>query len=125
MRIALPRDPTSAALARQAVRRACEGLNVDIDVAMLCASELVTNAVLHGTPPIQLEITIEPSCVRVIVHDADRQPVARRRPVSDDTLSGRGLGIVEALASNWSSESTRSGKATWFQLTRGDASLVL
>lgn len=116
MKIDLPPDPTSAGLARDAVRRACEGVDVDVHSVMLCTSELVTNAVLHGEPPIELEIDVVGAGVRVAVRDSDTSTVMRRRPVSPDTLSGRGLEIVHALASAWGSERTSRGKVSWFRI---------
>ncbi|HVF76314.1 MAG TPA: ATP-binding protein [Acidimicrobiales bacterium] len=120
MRIELPADPTSAGLAREAVRTACKGLAVDLDSLMLCTSELVTNAVLHGRPPIELVVAVDGPGVRISVCDAGDGTVRRRRPVTADTLSGRGLDIVEALASAWGSDATRSGtgtgKVTWFEM---------
>ncbi len=117
MRIELPADPSSAALARQAVRDACRGLDVDIHAVMLCTSELVTNAVLHGQPPIELRVNAKGATVRVEVYDSDSREVRRRRPVTADTLSGRGLDIVDAVASAWGSDSTATGKVSWFEMT--------
>lgn len=119
MRIELPSDPTSPSLARRAVHQACEGLAVDLDAVLLCTSEVVTNALLHGIPPMELEVSIGDSWVRIAVHDRGRGDVERRRQVRPDTLSGRGLGIVEMLASRWGSEHTAGGKAIWFEIAAG------
>lgn len=118
MRIELPPDPTSAAMARQAVRDACAGIDVDLDLLVLCTSELVANAVLHGMPPLQLAVVVGDEAIRVEVRDGSSQLALRRRPVVADTLSGRGLGILEAAASEWGSEPTGTGKVTWFDLRR-------
>lgn len=119
MRIDLPAHPTSASLARAAVRQACDGTDVDLHALLLCASELVTNAVLHGRPPIELAVDVDGSTVRVEVRDGGTGVVRRRRPVTPDTLSGRGLDIVETLASAWGSEASATGKVTWFELRPG------
>lgn len=114
MRIELPPDPTSAAVARRAVHDTCQDSDVDLDLLKLCTSELVANAVLHGSPPLELEIIVRDSSIRVEVRDGNSNPALRRRPVVADTISGRGLGIVEAIAARWGSEPTGTGKVTWF-----------
>lgn len=116
MRLPLPPDVTSASLARRAVVDACHGVAVDLDAMMLCTSELVTNAVLHGTPPFELVVSLRSSHVRVEVRDGDDTVARRRDPLADDTLSGRGLGIVEVLTERWGSEPEGDGKVTWFEM---------
>lgn len=116
MRLELPPDPSSARLARRAVREVCERAGVPEEVPLLCASELVTNAVLHAAPPIELEILLLEGRIRVAVYDGSTGDVARRRPVRDDTTSGRGLAIVETLAAAWRVEATPHGKVVWFEL---------
>lgn len=118
MRIELPPDPTSAAVARRAVRDACAGIDVDLDLLVLCASELVANAVLHGTPPLEMVVLVGEEAIRVEVRDGSSQLALRRRPVIAETLSGRGLGILDAVASEWGSEPTGNGKVTWFDFRR-------
>ena len=116
MRAELPGGPRSAAAARRLVHAECDGTGVDVDAALLCTSELVTNAVLHGRPPVVLEVVVSSSSVRVEVHDGDLSPVVRRRPVDRESSSGRGLELVAALAERWGSEATPGGKVTWFEL---------
>ena len=54
--------------ARQRVREQLGGAACEDD-AVLVASELVTNAVSHGVPPIRLGLRLLPHCVRLEVHD--------------------------------------------------------
>ena len=116
VRIELPAEPASAGLARRAVEQACAGGPADLDAVVLCTSELVTNAVLHGRPPIALEVQTSPSSVRVAVHDGGFQDARPRRPVDPEAMSGRGLAIVEILATRWGCEPTDEGKVTWFEM---------
>lgn len=119
LRLSLPADATSASIARRAILEACGSLSIDLDVLLLCTSELVTNAVLHGSPPLELVLTARESHVRVEVRDADPRLARRRDPLANDTLSGRGLGIVEAMTERWGSDHDGSGgKVTWFELAR-------
>ena len=108
-------------LARQFVVRASEAAGwydyLD-DVAML-ASELATNAVLHGERPIA--ITVEASADRLRVEVVDAAP---SMPVELDAgpelECGRGLAIVAALAHQWGAERLPgSGKVVWAELRQG------
>lgn len=114
MRIELPEGPSSSSVARKAVRSACEGIAVDADDVLLCTAELVTNALLHGAPPVALEIEVAIDAVRIAVHDSRPGAVEKHRPVTSDTSAGRGLQIVESLAARWGVSQQESGKAIWF-----------
>ncbi|MFI6843305.1 ATP-binding protein [Kitasatospora sp. NPDC050467] len=75
-----------------------------VDVGLLICSELVTNAVLHGTPSgnrIHLALEINATRLRIEVHDAraDREPVLRTSAADDE--NGRGLMLVKSLADRW------------------------
>ena len=88
---------------------------VEISDVVLCASELVTNAFLHGKPPIELEIRVATDSVWVAVHDSGEATVTPRVPATPDTSSGRGLQIVETLASRWGTSNHGEGKTIWFE----------
>ncbi|MFE2415263.1 ATP-binding protein, partial [Kitasatospora sp. NPDC059408] len=71
-----------------------------LEPGLLAVSELVTNAVLHGTPTgylIYLALDVSPSRLRIEVHDArgDRAPVLS--PPGLDDEAGRGLQIVKSV----------------------------
>lgn len=86
------------------------------DVAVLLASELVTNAVLHGAGEISVRVSSTPRAVRVAVadHGADLPAPTRART---GAASGRGLDLVEMLSSAWGVVSyPGDGKAVWFEL---------
>lgn len=87
-----------------------------IDEATLLVSEVVTNAVLHAATGIELICTVETG--RLCVEVRDRSPVLPgRRHYHDDAMTGRGLGMVEELASAWGVEpAPTGGKTVWFEL---------
>lgn len=70
-----------------------------VDTALLVASELVTNAVVHGRPAGRVVVSAQvlDDGVRLVVHgDA---PISRwREPGGEMDERGRGLVLVEALA---------------------------
>lgn len=82
---------------------------------LLCISELVTNAVLHARSPVQLHVMREGNTVRVRVHDNDPTIPVLRNP-SVDATTGRGLYLLDRLASTWGVESETTGKVVWFTM---------
>lgn len=83
------------------------------DAAALLTSEVVTNAVLHGTGDITFGMRAGSRLVRVEVGDEDaRRP--RAWEVHDDDEGGRGMHIVQALASGWGVLDRPPGKIVWF-----------
>jgi two-component sensor histidine kinase len=82
-------------------------------VVALLASELVTNALRHARPPIEITIDCDGRGTRVTVTDGHPgRPVLR--PHSEDGEGGRGLQIVDALAAAWGVQGRPGGKAVWF-----------
>ncbi len=74
------------------------------DSGALVVSELVTNALLHGTPPgylIYLALDINSIRLRVEVHDARRDRVPVLAAPGLDGEAGRGLQLVKSLAERW------------------------
>jgi anti-sigma regulatory factor (Ser/Thr protein kinase) len=88
------------------------------DVAELCVSELVTNAVLHARTPIQLEVRAGAGMLHVDVCDSGgaRIDLPPREEPGEGLESGRGLYIVQALSSRTGVRATRSGTCVWFEL---------
>lgn len=114
----LPTGAEAVPLARRFLREACceEHSAVVLDDAQLLVSEIVTNAVQHGAPPIMLRVTCAGSpAMQVRVSDGSlRRPEDRRRHPLDE--GGRGLMLVNVLSSAWGVEPTADGKVVWFLL---------
>lgn len=86
--------------------------------AQLLLSELVTNALHHGTPPthrIYVRIRRAVGEILIEVHDrqADQVPTMSIRP--EDSESGRGMRIVSAIAAEWGVKPRAAGfgKIVW------------
>ena len=121
-RLELPSTAEAAARARRHVAEVATGWDPDeLDDALLMTSELVTNAVHHGHGVVQLVVVADDDRVRVEVADANPAPVrAPTAAPSSTTEGGRGLFLVDSLASRWGWEprSAPVAKAVWFELWR-------
>lgn len=113
----LPCDPTSASRARRLVATVLTDAGYDavVEVATLLVSEAVTNAVLHAGTPILLSCSWSGSCVRIEVYDDSRVP-PRIRHYHGQATTGRGLALVDALATRWGVDASAGGKTLWFEL---------
>ncbi len=117
----LPPDASAPRRARSFLRGArCHEHHASVlDDAELLTSELVTNAVVHGAPPVTLAVECDTSAgMRVRVTDGSPQAPQPRDALPAD-LDGRGMALVDLLSASWGAEPTREGKAVWFLLRRG------
>jgi hypothetical protein len=86
------------------------------DVELL-VSELVTNAVLHGRPPVAVRLVLDEGRVRIEVEDTGPDLPVLGRPGST-SMTGRGLALVAALSSAWGMDpGRRQGKVVWAELS--------
>jgi anti-sigma regulatory factor (Ser/Thr protein kinase) len=115
-------DPTTAPrLAREQVARCLTdaGARPDalFDDALLVTSELVTNAVRHADPHIDLKVVTDHGVFRLEVHDRGRSGLVRRNR-SPDLAGGWGLNVVHRLATDWGVVPARpgQGKTVWAEL---------
>lgn len=114
--------PENVGAARQLARRALEGWpHPDaVDTVVLLTSEIVTNAIVHRGPhgPGE-EVTVVVSrgdCwARVNVTDGSTRPPVVAEEGSRE-LSGRGMLLVDELASAWGYEPLLTGKLVWFEV---------
>ena len=111
--------PTSVGAARRFVRDVLMSRQVAdpvVDTVELLTSEVVTNAIVHGRSGPLLAVHVKECVVRVAVGDCSPELPVRRLGQIDD-LSGRGVVIVDELASAWGVERERNGsKRVWFEV---------
>ncbi len=106
--------PSSAAVARRYVAATCELWRCEdvADNAVAIVSELVANVVRHAETDAVLRMELRRQLLTVAVTDADSALPVRRAGSPLET--GRGLGIVAALASSWgASPTSNGGKIVW------------
>lgn len=116
--VVLPPAPTSVAAARRFTARVLSGSAAQVHCydAMMLVDELVANAVLHAGTSIELRVWVRDGDVRLEVADGDAH-LPQMLGGEGETMAGRGLRIVEALAHRWGVESFPSGgKSVWCEL---------
>ena len=110
----------SSASARKTLRIvlgdwADEGIRAD---AALLLTELVANCVRHARSPMQIRLTVEHDLLRAEVRDGSALNPIPREP---DEHGGRGVLILNALASSWGVLGhPGAGKTVWFELAGCD-----
>jgi anti-sigma regulatory factor (Ser/Thr protein kinase) len=118
LRAALQDDPGEVRRARRMVasRLARWGVVDDDCVVVLLVSELVTNALRHGAPPLWLVAKNGGDTVRIEVYDAAPGVTPKLRHGRTDMTGGRGLWLVDILASRWGWSESAHGKSVWFEV---------
>ncbi|NQU38279.1 MAG: alpha/beta fold hydrolase [Actinobacteria bacterium] len=101
-------------LARQLV---AWGLEDAVDDLELLASELVTNAIRYGKTPVAVRLISRGSTLRLEVTDGNSRDVPTPRVALDTESNGRGLSLVDAVATTWGVSIESSGKTVWAELT--------
>ncbi|MEU3986575.1 SpoIIE family protein phosphatase [Streptomyces sp. NPDC026672] len=109
----VPSDPAEVAAARQAAteRLAAWGLDEAAFVTELVVSELVTNAIRYGEPPVQLRLIRDRALICEVSDGSSTSPHLRRAHAFDE--GGRGLLLVAQLTQRWGSRQTAGGKTIW------------
>ncbi|WP_433331663.1 ATP-binding protein [Spirillospora sp. CA-294931] len=115
---------TEVARARRAIRRILTGCpEALIDTAELCASEIVTNAIVHSDSAklggtILLVVVQSSGSVRVeVVDHGSRAKEPRVASGSEsDSEDGRGLLILEASCDSWGCYEDEAGRTVWFAI---------
>ncbi|MDQ0792134.1 SpoIIE family protein phosphatase [Streptomyces sp. B1I3] len=116
-----PTDAGSLRAARKALRAALGRWSLDAiaDTAELLACELATNALLHtrGSATLTARLVSEDGrAVRLAVTDTSTSS-PRRRAATEQSTSGRGLMLLEELATTWGVEPRGDGKTVWCEIS--------
>lgn len=86
-----------------------------VDDAVLVADELISNAHRHGRAPRRCRLALidQGRCVRIEVDDTSARQPRMRIP---DRSGGRGLMLVDRLASSWGVCNHADHKTVWAEL---------
>ncbi|MFF1587990.1 SpoIIE family protein phosphatase [Streptomyces sp. NPDC058286] len=110
-------EPAEVSRARALVRDQLTawGLGALTAPAELMVGELVTNAVRHArTRSVEVRLVRSGTLVCEVEDDDQRLPTLLNAGPGDEF--GRGLRVVSALAREWGTSRTGSGKTVWFEL---------
>jgi anti-sigma regulatory factor (Ser/Thr protein kinase) len=118
--------PGQVGLARAFVAWALGESHPDADVAVLLASELVTNSVLHSGSAVPggvvtVAVAVGEDSVRVEVTDRSGAgaPVLLPAAADSDAEGSRGMRLVDTLAARWGYCRGGGFTTTWFELAPG------
>ncbi|MCL3862373.1 ATP-binding protein [Actinotalea sp. K2] len=81
----------------------------------LLTSELVTNGIEHAANPLELRLLLRDTQIRLELFDGTSSVPVLRDPTPTD-LDGRGVLLIDRLASRWGADDTPSGKVVWWEL---------
>ena len=112
-------DASSVGDARAFVRDVLAQTDAPADVvdwAVLLVSELASNVTLHARTDLRVTVRFEGTSLWAEVKDWNTR-IPQTWPVPADATSGRGLQLLDAVASRWGVESDPDGKTVWFSLT--------
>ncbi|MGW1504359.1 SpoIIE family protein phosphatase [Streptomyces mirabilis] len=86
-----------------------------IFAAEVIVSELLTNAIRYGTPPLNVRLILVDCTLTTEVSDASAtSPHLRHARATDE--DGRGLFIIAQLADRWGTRHTPEGKTIWAEM---------
>ncbi|MYX95978.1 SpoIIE family protein phosphatase [Streptomyces sp. SID486] len=97
------------------------GLDDLIDDTRLLTSEIVTNALIHADSDVDVRLREYPDHLRLEVHDTDPTPaiptpITLTLDTNQHAEHGRGLLIVDALATQWGNTPSGRGKTIWVDI---------
>jgi anti-sigma regulatory factor (Ser/Thr protein kinase) len=131
LRVELDSDLSAVGAARRMVRDSVRTLATQldepvdpetVDALLLVTSELVTNGLRHGEPPVLLHLDRRGERLRLTVTDQGVR-IPRPRVAEPDSTGGRGLFLVSALSDAWKIEphggerNNAPGTAVWAEFS--------
>ena len=124
-RVVLPPTPKSVGVARWLIEEWCEPwvraqeVQEDtVESVLLLASEVITNAVVHGAGMVHVSLERSPAAVLRIEVSDDGGGMPLIGAQRADAESGRGMAMVELLSSRWGTDLAVGplGKMVWFEV---------
>ncbi|MFJ5533816.1 SpoIIE family protein phosphatase [Streptomyces sp. NPDC093261] len=109
----VPVDPAAVGEVRASVTRrltewGLEELNFTTELIL---SELVTNAIRYGSPPLHVRVVRDHCLICEVFDGSNTSPHLRYAAMTDE--GGRGLFLVAQLSERWGTRYTPSGKVIW------------
>jgi GAF domain-containing protein/anti-sigma regulatory factor (Ser/Thr protein kinase) len=117
----VPVDPAAVREVRTAVVRQLESWGLE-DLSFtteLILSELVTNAIRYGSPPVRVRLLRDRTLICEVSDSSNTSPHLRYAAMTDE--GGRGLFLVAQLTDRWGTRYTPTGKVIWAEQPLPDA----
>ena len=117
--VALPSTSSAPGVARRAVREMLSAAPSPTftEDALLLTSEIVSNAaVVGGLCRLCAWFLADDGALRVEVHDESHHMPVVSTARTPEQITGRGLRIVDAIASRWGVDRDDMGKSVWFEM---------
>ncbi|GAA0511808.1 hypothetical protein Ade02nite_44530 [Paractinoplanes deccanensis] len=115
----VPAEPTGPSRVRQWMSTRLREWHLPepvIGAAILCTSELTTNALLHAGTPAQVHIDLNAERLLVSVADTGTRGTVIRAHTDTMSSRGRGLGLIEELSDSWGTDPSVRGSTVWFEM---------
>jgi anti-sigma regulatory factor (Ser/Thr protein kinase) len=119
----LPAKPAAVAEARRALADFLDAAPLPDETTanlFLLTSELVTNAIMHGSregDEVGIRYARRPGCLRISVDDAARAASVPQVLSQDpERTSGRGLGLIDRMADRWGEQIVSGRNVVWFEI---------
>jgi anti-sigma regulatory factor (Ser/Thr protein kinase) len=123
LELVLPAEPATVGRARRALAAFLDGRGIPDEAASdacLLTSELVTNAISHGSregDDVRVRAEHAQTRLRIEVDDAARAPTVPEALSQDpERTHGRGLGLLDRLADRWGERIVGGRNEVWFEL---------
>ncbi|WP_159401207.1 ATP-binding protein [Streptomyces sp. NRRL B-24484] len=88
-----------------------------VDAIVLAGAELLANAADHAGGPTALELSFDPGTSLLRIAVTDTSPARPRlRAVRPEEPHGRGMRIIDHLATAWGCHANGAGKTVWADL---------
>ena len=112
-------EPESVSRARRWFRKFIAPYNpaCSIDDCTLMISELVTNAIRYGAPPVRVRLLLGRTLVCEVSDGSNTSPRPRQATTTDE--GGRGLFLVSQFAERWGTRYAAHDKVIWAELNPG------
>ncbi|GGZ91578.1 histidine kinase [Streptomyces echinoruber] len=109
----VPFDPAAVSEVRARVTAQLEQWDLDLlgFTTELILSELVTNAIRYGGPPVRVRLLRDRSLICEVSDGSSTSPHLRYAATTDE--GGRGLFLVAQLTERWGTRYTPTGKVIW------------
>ncbi|MDI2130107.1 SpoIIE family protein phosphatase/ATP-binding protein [Yinghuangia seranimata] len=109
----VPSDPAAVAVTRDAVAEKLDawGLAHLEFTTVLILSELITNAIRYGSPPIRVRLLRDRTLICEVADGSNTSPHLRYATSTDE--GGRGLFLVAQMTERWGTRYTHEGKIIW------------